>query len=240
MTTQPPVLERCAQWAAELDRLNLRTEDEDDGEWTVHVGTLGYQAIELSLWPEDQMDQRESSQSVFRYAEQRVRFTTPWDDDWTDCTPEGGLTFVEWTESSLGEVVARHLDWEVESALEDPLGGAALDSLAHQLQQVEAFGAARVDLSPLLLGLMALSAHLIRAYRGDPSAAATVIDAIVDSPGALDDPESAFFVLTALGSWAVPEEHRPVLLERLAPRLEAETRRIAERYAIEPLSLIHI
>ena len=234
MTTDPPVLKRCAQWAAELDRLNLRIEAQGDGEWTVQIGTLGYQAIELSLWPEQQSGELESSQSVFRYAEQRVCFTTPWDDEWTDCTPEGGLTLVEWTESSLGKLIARHLDWEVESALEDPLGGGALDSLAHQLQQVEAFGAARAELSPLLLGLMALSGSLIRAYRGDASAAKTVIDAIVDSPGALDDPESVCFLLIAAGSWSVPEEHRALLVQRLAPRLEAETRRIAERYTTEP------
>jgi len=234
MTTRHPVLERCSQWAAELDRLNLRLEDEDDGKWTVHVGTLGYQAIKLSLWPEHQRGQLESSQSVFFYAEQRVRFATQWDDDWTDCTPEGGLTLVEWTESSLGKLVARHLDWEVESALNDPLGGRALDNLAHQLQQVEAFGAARAELSPLLLALMALSGSLIAAYQGDASAAETVIDAIVDSPGALDDPESVCFLLIAVGSWSVPEERRTLLLERLAPRLEAETRRIAERHATEP------
>ena len=83
-------------WAKVIPSVNLRLGEEEDDEYPIKVGNLGFQPIEIWFSPKLGTAQLEDSQVTYKYKEGKELFTTAWNDQWTDKTPKEGLDFASW------------------------------------------------------------------------------------------------------------------------------------------------
>ena len=207
-TTTAVVLDR---WATHLSELRLRVErDEDDPDhepYEVLIGRRDYQGIELELAPGRAWGSRKDSQSCERFRQGAVEFTTAWDDGWTEVPKPEGYGYLDWVEESLRQMVACHLRWGVETAL-DPRGHRhGTLQLARELLQVQQFGGADFKLTEVVTDLMAVADAWVRASTGDEAATHTRAQAAAASVAGLDDKESTLSLLVA-GARDLPDAQR--------------------------------
>ena len=243
------------RWITQLSALNLRISrdgeeiepsgvdsaddpDDPDEPLEILIGRRDYQGVELELLPAQGWGSLEDSQSCERFEDGAARHTTAWDDGWTDVTLPEGAGYTDWVERSLRKVVACHLRWGVEGAMdldgeedsdldrEGNVGGVL--QLSQELRQVRDSDLGDIPLTEVLTALSGLSDTLLRAADGDDAAARAVGEAAsAPSAGGLDDKGSLLAVLV-VASREFPPPQQETFAAAAAGRLESETRRVGE------------
>lgn len=172
----------CQQWAQLIPSVALRIAQELDDEVSIRIGNLDYQPAEITIYPSQKKAEFEDSQACYRYMEGNVVFTTAWDSEWTDITPEKGTDFKSWLHQALQQLIAKYIGWGPERLRESyektEVTDFSIESWAQELHELVDSGLDRSLIPNQLSPFLPLATDLIGALEGLTEATRKIANAL--------------------------------------------------------------
>jgi hypothetical protein len=222
----------CRKWAQLIPSVDLRLMQGLDDEVSVLIGNLDYQPVEITINPSTGRAELEDSQACYRYKEGKVVFTTAWDSEWTDITPEQGTDFESWLSKSIQKLIGKYVAWGPERLRGGNEDGEDSDySLSQWAKELHELAQSELDLSLLsehLSPFLPVAGSLMGALDGNIEATRELATAVTSSKIGFEDIDSMVSVVIRFATSKISEENLNIFAENTHDWLDTELKRIVK------------
>jgi hypothetical protein len=225
------------KWSTEIPSVQLRSKPSENGSTiSVFVGTLGFQPIDLTIIPKHRMATLKDGYSYERYIVNKVERFERFDTCYTEDKSQRGITFVDWLNQSIAQLVVEFVCWGPSILLDEekPSSPFTILDWAEQLLALDASDLVKTQGFELIHRFVPIAKTMVRAAGGDCSAAKKLAKAVVQSDGGLDECGTTAAIIVGAGTTCLPPDCLEVFVDQSEQWLKKEIARIGAQALKKP------